>query len=152
MLMKILSLDILSPMNLYFSLARLILGMETSFFISRPNIFSLLSLVKNVIVFVTILDATLSSATLCIVKKCPPYHVFHKKAQTHPTPLHPIISIGPFPKWGISFMQCKPTSVGGHTYIIVIVDYFTKWAEAMPTFLNDGRTAALFLFNVIFQI
>jgi hypothetical protein len=46
-------------------------------------------------------------------------------------------------------MQCKPTSAGGHGYIIVAVDYFTKWAEAMPTFLNDGRTAALFLFNHI---
>jgi hypothetical protein len=46
-------------------------------------------------------------------------------------------------------MQCKPTSAGGHGYIIVTVDYFKKWAEAMPTFLNDGRTAALFLFNHI---
>ena len=46
-------------------------------------------------------------------------------------------------------MQCKPTSAGGHSYIIVAVDYFTKWAEAMPTFLNDGCTAAPFLFNHI---
>jgi hypothetical protein len=46
-------------------------------------------------------------------------------------------------------MQCKPTSVGGHGYIIVVIDYFTKWVEAMPTFLNDGRTATLFVFNHI---
>jgi hypothetical protein len=83
------------------------------------------------------------------VKKCPPCQIFNKKARTHPTALHPIIAIGPFSKWGIDFMQCKPTSAGGHGYIIVAVDYFTKWAEAMPTFLNDGRTAALFLFNHI---
>jgi hypothetical protein len=83
------------------------------------------------------------------VKKCPPCQIFNKKARTHPTALHPIIAIGPFSKWGIDFMQCKPTSAGGHSYIIVAVDYFTKWAEAMPTFLNDGRTAALFLFNHI---
>jgi hypothetical protein len=83
------------------------------------------------------------------VKKCPPCQVFNNKARTHPTTLHPIIAIGPFAKWGIDFMQCKPTSVGGHGYIIVVVDYFTKWAEAMPTFLNDGRTAALFVFNHI---
>jgi hypothetical protein len=38
------------------------------------------------------------------VKKCPPYQVFHKKACTHPAPLHPIITIGPFSKWGIDFM------------------------------------------------
>jgi hypothetical protein len=39
------------------------------------------------------------------------------------------------------------TRPGGHGYIIVVVDYFTKWAEAMPTFDNTGKTAALFLFN-----
>jgi hypothetical protein len=84
-----------------------------------------------------------------VVKKCPPCQVFNKKAHTHPTMLNPIIAIGPFTKWGIDFMQCKPTSVGGHGYIIVVVNYFTKWAEAMPTFLNDGCTATLFLFNHI---
>ena len=46
-------------------------------------------------------------------------------------------------------MQCKPTSARRHTYIIIVVDYFTKWDEAMPTFLNDGRTATLFVFNHI---
>jgi hypothetical protein len=83
------------------------------------------------------------------VKKCPPCQDFTNKARTHPTTLHPIIAIIPFSKWGIDFMQCKPTSVGGHGYIIVVNDYFTKWVEAMPTFLNDGHTVALFLFNHI---
>jgi transposase InsO family protein len=46
-------------------------------------------------------------------------------------------------------MQCKSTLARGNSYIIVVVDYFTKWADAMPTFLNDGRTATLFLFNHI---
>ena len=27
--------------------------------------------------------------------------------------------------------------------------YFTKWAEAMPTYAEDGKTAALFFFNHI---
>ena len=44
-------------------------------------------------------------------------------------------------------MHCNPTSTGGHGYIIVAVDYFTKWAEAMPTYVEDGNTVALFLFN-----
>jgi hypothetical protein len=83
------------------------------------------------------------------IKKCPPCQVFHKKARTHPALLHHVVSIGPFAKWGIDFMQCKPTSAGGHGYIIVAIDYFTKWVEAMPTFLNDGRTATLFIFNHI---
>jgi len=37
--------------------------------------------------------------------------------------------------------------VGGHGYIIVAVDYFTKWAEAMATYNANGTTAVQFLFN-----
>eukprot|EP00253_Pinus_taeda_P024862 PITA_24862 len=66
-----------------------------------------------------------------------------------PAPLHPIIFIGPFAKWGIDFITCNPHSARGHAYIILAVDYFTKWAEAMPTFLADGKTAAIFVFNHI---
>jgi hypothetical protein len=82
----------------------------------------------------------LSNFKDCIeaVKKCPLCQVFHKKERTHPPLLHFVVSIIPFEKWGIDFMQCNPTSVGGHDYIIVAIDYFTKWAKAMPTFLNDG--------------
>ena len=37
----------------------------------------------------------------------------------------------------------------GHHYIIVAVEYFTKWVEAMPTFKDDGDTTTLFLFDQI---
>jgi transposase InsO family protein len=46
-------------------------------------------------------------------------------------------------------MTCHPHSTGGHGYIIVAIDYFTKWAEAMSTFDNIGNTVALFIFNHI---
>jgi hypothetical protein len=46
-------------------------------------------------------------------------------------------------------MTCNPHSAGGHGYIVVDVDYFTKWAEAMPTFENTRKTATLFIFNHI---
>jgi hypothetical protein len=49
-------------------------------------------------------------------------------------------------------MTCNPHSVGGHGYIIVEMDYFTKWAEAMPTFDNTEKTATLFIFNHIVTI
>ena len=67
----------------------------------------------------------------------------------HPAPLHPAISIGPFAKWGIDFITCNPTLKNGHKYIVVAVDYFTKWAEAIPTFKANVKTAALFLFNQV---
>ena len=46
-------------------------------------------------------------------------------------------------------MDCNPPSVGGHHHIIVDVDYFTKWAKAMPTVKYDSETAAHFVFNQI---
>ena len=44
-------------------------------------------------------------------------------------------------------MHCIPTSIGGNGNIIVIVDYFTKWDEAMPTYAEDDKTASLIFFN-----
>ena len=46
-------------------------------------------------------------------------------------------------------MDCNPASAGGHHHIIVAVDYFMKWVEAMPTLKSDGETAAHFVFNQI---
>eukprot|EP00253_Pinus_taeda_P036128 PITA_36128 len=66
-----------------------------------------------------------------------------------PAPLHPVVIVGPFAKWGIDYVTYNPRSTGGHGYIIVAVDYFTKWAEAMPTLSEDGHAAAQFLFNHI---
>ena len=64
-----------------------------------------------------------------------------------PLPLHPVITVGPFSKWGIDFMMCNPHSAERHAYIIVAVDYFTKWAEAMSTLAADGKTVEKFIFN-----
>eukprot|EP00253_Pinus_taeda_P001934 PITA_01934 len=69
-----------------------------------------------------------------------------------PAPLYPIIAVGPFAKWGIDFITCKPHSAGGHAYIILVVDYFTKWAKAMSTFSADGKTATIFVFNHIISM
>ena len=47
------------------------------------------------------------------IKKCKPCQHFYPKKCSHPTPLHPVIVVGPFSKWGIDYMHCKPTSAGG---------------------------------------
>ena len=81
------------------------------------------------------------------VKHCSNCQHFTPKARAPPTPLHPVVTAGPFCKWAIDFMECRPPSAGNHKYIIVAVDYFTKLAELMPTFNNMAATAALFFFN-----
>ena len=69
--------------------------------------------------------------------------------RSHLALLHPIITVDPFTKWGLNFMDCNLASDGGHHHIIVDVDYFTKWVEAMPTIKSDGETATHFVFNQI---
>jgi hypothetical protein len=81
------------------------------------------------------------------VKRCEQCQLYANKARAPPALLHPVITAGPFCKWGIDFMTCNPPSNNGHKYIVVAVDYFTKWAEAMPTFNNTADTAVRFFFN-----
>eukprot|EP00253_Pinus_taeda_P017487 PITA_17487 len=84
---------------------------------------------------------------ILVVRSCHECQIFQRKIQAPPAPLHPVVTVGPFAKWGTDYVTCNPRSVGGHGFIIIIVDYFTKWAEAMPTLTEDGHTAAQFLFN-----
>eukprot|EP00253_Pinus_taeda_P007345 PITA_07345 len=39
------------------------------------------------------------------VKRCHPYHIFTRKMRVHPTPLFPVVTVGPFTKWGIDNLQ-----------------------------------------------
>jgi hypothetical protein len=69
--------------------------------------------------------------------------------RAQPAPMFPIIIVGPFTKWGIYYTTCNPPLARGKRYIIVAVEYFMKWVEAMPTFKDDGEIETLFLFNQI---
>jgi hypothetical protein len=55
----------------------------------------------------------------------------------------------PSPSGGYILWTVTQASAGGHQHIIVAMDYFTKWAEAMPTIKSDGKTATFFVFNQI---
>lgn len=62
-----------------------------------------------------------------------------------------ILADHPFEKWGIDFIG--PISPAAkHTqarYIIVAIDFFTKWAKARATKKNDARSTAKFLYEQV---
>jgi len=62
----------------------------------------------------------------------------------HMMPLNPILVIEIFDCWGIDFMGPFPPSFG-FLYILVTVDYVSKWIEAIPSRNNDHKTVIKFL-------
>ena len=64
-------------------------------------------------------------------------------------PMHPILEVELFDLWGIDFMGPFPASYN-NLYILLAVDYVSKWVEAIPTRTNDAKVVAQFLRNNIF--
>ena len=64
-------------------------------------------------------------------------------------PLNPISVVDIFDVWGIDFMGPFPTSFG-YSYILVGVDYVSKWVEEIPCKTNDHRVVLKFLKENIF--
>ena len=64
-------------------------------------------------------------------------------------PMNYSLVIEPFDCSGFDFMGPFPTS-HGNTRILVVVDYVTKWVEAIPTKSADHKTSLKMLKEVIF--
>ncbi|WVZ21467.1 hypothetical protein V8G54_008789 [Vigna mungo] len=64
-------------------------------------------------------------------------------------PLQKIIFCEIFDVWGIDFMGPLPNS-SGYSYILLAVDYVSRWVEAKATRSNDARTVSQFLKTNIF--
>ena len=75
---------------------------------------------------------------------CDRFQRLGKLSRRHMMPLNPILVVELFDVWGIDFMGPFPTSYG-HTYILVGVDYVSKWVEAIPCKANDHRVVLKFL-------
>ena len=66
--------------------------------------------------------------------------------------LHPLMKARAFAKWGKDFVGPidLPTYRTQAQYIILAIDYLTKWVEAQATRHNDAQTPAKFLYEEIF--
>ena len=64
-------------------------------------------------------------------------------------PQNPIKVYGPFEKWGIDAIGPLPRTQSGKEYIIMGVDYMTRWAEAIPTNRITAKDVSQFIFDHI---
>ena len=57
--------------------------------------------------------------------------VYSDKINAPPAPLFNLTSPWPFAMWGIDVIgPVNPKASNGHRFILVTIDYFTKWVEA----------------------
>uniref|UniRef100_A0A2N9G339 Integrase catalytic domain-containing protein n=1 Tax=Fagus sylvatica TaxID=28930 RepID=A0A2N9G339_FAGSY len=75
------------------------------------------------------------------VKTCDTCQVQANLIHTHPTNLQNMTTPWPFHTWGLDLIGPIGPASGGHIWILVATEYFSKWVEAIP--LRKGTGAAL---------
>ncbi|KAL0445645.1 UNVERIFIED_CONTAM: hypothetical protein Slati_1692400 [Sesamum latifolium] len=89
---------------------------------------------------------TLLKDALSLVRKCSPCQR-HGNYQHNPaTFMKTVESPCPFDMWGMDIVGKLPRATGQREYLIVAVDYFTKWVEAEPlTKIGEKRSDEIHL-------
>ncbi|VFQ86119.1 unnamed protein product, partial [Cuscuta campestris] len=63
------------------------------------------------------------------VQKCRTCQVFYKYPGRPATYYHPVSNVIPFARFGVDIIGAFPVAQGGKKFVIVAIDYFTKWIE-----------------------
>jgi len=65
------------------------------------------------------------------VRKCQKCQIYADNINVSPTALNVLSTPWPFSMWGIDVIGAiEPKTSNGHRFILVAIDYFTKWVEA----------------------
>ncbi|KAK3005556.1 hypothetical protein RJ639_016354 [Escallonia herrerae] len=73
---------------------------------------------------------TMHRDALDYTKKCDACQCFSLIPKQSPSPLSSLSSPIPFAMWGMDIMGPFPSATAQRRFVIVAIDYFTKWAEA----------------------
>ncbi|MCO5554383.1 hypothetical protein L7F22_007913 [Adiantum nelumboides] len=81
-------------------------------------------------------------------KSCHNFQVNGNKRLLH-GPRQLIYANGPFEKWGIDAMDPLPRSKNGKLYILVAIDYMTRWVEAQSVTRVNEKIVSRFVYTHI---
>ena len=74
---------------------------------------------------------TLERDCINYARKCHKCQIYADKIHVPLVPLHVMIAPWPFSMWGMDMIgPITPKASNGHCFILVAIDYFTKWVEA----------------------
>lgn len=79
-------------------------------------------------------------------KKCHKCQIYGDKVHVSPSSLNVMTSPWPLAMWGIYMIgRIEPTASNGHRFILVAIDYFTKWVEVASYANVTRQVVALFI-------
>ena len=86
---------------------------------------------------------TMESDCCVHVRKCHKCQAFADNVNAPPHPLNVMSAPWPFSMWGIDVIGAiEPKASNGHRFILVAIDYFTKWVEA-ASYTNVTRNVVV---------
>lgn len=98
---------------------------------------------------------TLQQDALDFVKRCHTCQIFGDVPRLPSVQQTPVLATWPFDMWGMDLIGRFPKLRSGFEYLVVVVDYFSKWIEAKSlanpseeNVINFFHNSILFRFGV----
>ncbi|GJW03215.1 reverse transcriptase domain-containing protein [Tanacetum coccineum] len=83
------------------------------------------------------------------VEKCDSCQIHAPVPRLPKTLMTSIMALWPFYQWGMDILGTLPPARGGAKFVIVAIDYFTKWIEAKPLAKITGKEVIRFVMDNI---
>ncbi|GKA13352.1 reverse transcriptase domain-containing protein [Tanacetum coccineum] len=90
---------------------------------------------------------TMHKDARALIRVCQDCQVYRPIPRNLQQKLTPITSPWPFCKWGVDIAGPFPEGPGKVKFLIVAIDYFTKWIEAKPVTTITGNQAKKFVWD-----
>ncbi|GJW12698.1 reverse transcriptase domain-containing protein [Tanacetum coccineum] len=87
-----------------------------------------------------------------LIQICKTYQIHYPIPRKPKQEMTSIISAWPFSKWEIDIMKPLPIAPRGARFLVVAIDYFTKWVEAKPLTSITGKHIEKFVWEHIVEV
>ncbi|GJS94024.1 reverse transcriptase domain-containing protein [Tanacetum coccineum] len=87
-----------------------------------------------------------------LIQKCEACQIYSSVPRKAKQEMTSITSAWPFSQWGIDIVRLLPIAPGGTRFLVVTIDYFTKWVKAKPLISPTGKHMERFMWEYIVEV